>query len=182
MKKYLRQFAESVTGSAHNGQEARLTGIRLSLGFFYVVALALMLALSERIITLFGRGDSASLARAFVLLVPIVLSIVGIVVSHVMLARDKREAREHAKMLSDVAHDLRNSLAVMKMTSEVTLMRDDALSPEETKEFIEGELAELDRMLRTIERLSANKPRARTRPPAPPKAPESQYVPEIKTT
>lgn len=70
----------------------------------------------------------------------------------------KHAAISEAKLISDVAHDLRNSLASMKLSGEVYLLRNDDITPEEFRSFIEGELKELDRMQKTIERLSAPAP------------------------
>lgn len=153
MKKYWRQFAEWGTGSEPRARGA-IAGIRLSLGFLYGVAAALAVFVVPRIIALIGSGDSSMTLQAVFFMVPILVTIPGILLSHRAFARAKRDIHTHIRLISDITHDLRNSLAVMKMTGEVALMKDGDLSADESRQFIVDALEELDRMKKTIERIT----------------------------
>ncbi len=146
MKRYLRQFAESATGYVPKlaDSESPIVGIRLSLAFLYIVVVIAMVCMA------FYPAHIVSLA------VTLVMAIAGIIVSQLALARFDQSVVKYARLISDVSHDLRNSLAVMKMTSEVELLRGAEMTPEDSRRFIEGKLHELDRMQKIIERLTGH--------------------------
>src|SRR5258708_5172117 len=142
MKRYLRQFAESATGYVPKlaDSESPIVGIRLSLAFLYIVVVIAMVCMA------FYPAHIVSLA------VTLVMAIAGIIVSQLALARFDQSVVKYARLISDVSHDLRNSLAVMKMTSEVELLRGAEMTPEDSRRFIEGKLHELDEASRVLGR------------------------------
>ena len=142
MKKYSRQFAASVIASVRR-RLGPTAGLRLSLVFLYVVTIALAIVLAS-------RAASASVE------VSLIAAIIGIALSHWVLVRFEQKVSSHARLISDVTHDLRNSLAIMKMTGEVQMLRGNEMTGEESRRFIENEMRELSRMQSTLERLTGH--------------------------
>ncbi len=71
-----------------------------------------------------------------------------IIVSIVVLAR---KDKQHKKMLSDIAHDVRNPLSIIKTNNELALLNPN--TPPEIKEILQSNIEELNRASHIIHKL-----------------------------
>lgn len=111
------------------------------------VLLVLLTLLADKILQL---NQAGILVYVLVLLV---VGIISYIISSRTLSTIQHILRAQKRFIADASHELRTPLAIIKTSSEITLLSGDHIDPKEAKENLHSTVEEVDRMSKIIESL-----------------------------